>query len=471
MFQYTSESKYSCNKFVYTISDLGRRLSERAINQSHQREVYRKQPSHHHGSSNSTFHPNDDMETKYAFTDERKYAENISSSIDCDMTKTRTYAKEVLHKNANPSSISNPISSKFCEVNQDSIIPIGSTTFKNQNNYQIHVDPRYKIQMNNNCTQSTSLNFSNKSNSSRKYVNRDPPPRPPRQKPTNIPIFPLNIPNIQGSVYQQSYELNNGNYCNLENDEKVRYNPKVKSESVMSPLSSCPNIYGKVMKKQSSLQQTPTDDVSQSISLIASKVHLFESQSEKELSNPRKKNHLDDIMTPCILKPMVSALARPPNQCYQSPDKSIRLENNDTKPNSTFNTFQTSVGIEPIPGGSAIPKAQTNHKKKADINIEDGHISLNHDQTSKPKPQNSFQSEDKNRHHIHSPTKIANHQRHQSAKSQEDKKRQNSNLLSPSPSSSINSVFYKKCKLCDKCSQKFGHSNKAVGTRGETTLI
>ena len=96
---------------------------------------------------------------------------------------------------------------------------------------------------------------------------------------------------------------------------------------------------------------------------------------------------------------------------------------------------------------------------------------LNRDQTSKPKPQNSFHSIDRNRHHIHSPKKIVNHQRYQSTKSQEDKKKQNSNLLSPSPSSSINSVFYKKCKLCDKCSQKFGHSNKAVGTRGETTLI
>ena len=177
----SSESKYSCNKFVFTISDLGRRLSERAINQSHKREVYRMQPSHHHESSNSTFHPNDDIKTKYAFTDERKYTENISSSIDCDMTKTRTYAKEVLHKNANASSISNPISSKFCEVNQDSIIPIGSTTFKNQNDYQIYVDPRNKILMNNNCTQSASLKCSNKSNSSRRYVNRDPPPRPPLQ--------------------------------------------------------------------------------------------------------------------------------------------------------------------------------------------------------------------------------------------------------------------------------------------------
>ena len=428
------------------------------------------QPNHHHhDSSTSTFHPNEDIEAKYALTNEKKYAKDISTSTDCDMTKVKTSAKEVLYKNAIDSlaNINRKSSGKYCDVTKESIMPLGPTSFMYQNNHQIYMDTKNRIQMDDQSYQMCN----SRSNSSRRYVNRDPPPRPPRQKPTNIPLFPLDLSNVQGTVFQPTYRFDDGNGNNFEKDEEIRYKPKITSNSVMSPLSSCPNIYGKVMKKQSNFVQTPTEDVSQSISLIASKVHLFESQSEKELSNSRKKNHLNDIMTPCILKPMVSALAQNPNKCYKSDEKNVHKENDDTKCNSTLNTFQTSVGIEPTPSNSSIQKAQSNHKKKADVDINDGNMPLNRDQTSKPKPQNSFHSIDKNRHHIHSPTKIANHQRHQSTKSQEDKKKQNSNLLSPSPSSSINSVFYKKCKLCDKCSQKFGHSNKAVGTRGETTLI
>ena len=328
------------------------------------------------------------------------------------------------------------------------------------------------LQSNNPLNENANQKSSNKSKSSRRYANRDPPPRPPRQKPTNIPIFPMHITNIQGSVVQPNYSISYENHNPLEKDEQTRYQPKVTRDLVMSPLSSCPNIYGKVMKKQSTFVQTPTDDVGKSISLIASKVHLFESQSEKELSNPRKRNHLDGILTPCIVKPMVTALAHNPNDDFQSNEKLVRSENNDIKSKSTFNTFQTSVGIEPTPCSSAFQQPQSNHKKKLGNDVDGEPIPLNHDHTLKSKHLNSFQPTlDNNRHHIHSPTKLSNHQRHQSSKSKEDKKKQNSNLCSPSPSSSINSSFYKKCKLCDKCSQKFGHSNKAVGTRGETTLI
>ena len=433
------------------------------------------QSNHHHESSNPSFHLNEDIEAKYALTNEKKNSKNISTSINCDMTRMKNNAKEVLNTNAIASLANiNPISSssEYYDDTNESIIPFGSTSFMNQNNHQIYMDTKNRIQMND-LYQSASQQCSIKSNNSRRYVSRDPPPRPPRQKPTQIPLFPLDISNIQGSLIQQRYELNGGNCSNFEEDEMIRYKPKITSNSVMSPLSSCPNIYGKVMKKQSTFVQTPTDDVSQSISLIASKVHLFESQSEKELSNPKKKNHLDDIMTPCILKPVVSALAQNQNKCYQSDDKTVHIGDSIIESNSTFKTFQTSVGIEPVPStsSSSTQKPQLNHKRKTDIDINDGNMSLNRDQTSKHKPQNSSQNIEKNRHPVHSPKKTLNHQRHQSAKSQEDKKKPNSNLLSPSPSSSINSVLYKKCKLCDKCSQKFGHSNKAVGTRGETTLI
>ena len=136
---------------------------------------------------------------------------------------------------------------------------------------------------------------------------------------------------------------------------------------------------------------------------------------------------------------------------------------------NSLNTFQTFVGTETVRCNSEIQMIRQNPIKTTSSTLNQASILLKEDHTMKSKHQNSLQNVD-NRH-SHSPTKVQNHQRHQSKTSHIEHIRHNSNFFSPTASSSINSVIYKKCKLCDKCSQKFGHSNKAVGTRGETTLI
>ena len=428
--------------------------------------MYSMQPTHQ--SSIYHFYGNDG-EKKYMHNEDIKESTKISTSFECDIVTDKINEKEVLHKNANATTLDTKSSnSELSKTNSVSIKPIDSALFMySTTNDQMNCDLRNIYQTNNHCKPSTSQKSSGKSKDSRRSTNRDPPPRPPRQKQLTTTL-PLAIMRKQRSVDQDTVIFNESTHSCLEN-EQSRFIPNVSIKSVMSPLSSCPNIYGNVAKnKQPNLKMSPTEDVSKSISLLTTELHMLEGQGQNEIPTPRIKPNPDEIMTSCILKPMVTALAQSSSPWYNPEEHISYQENNDNMANS-LNTFQTSVGTETVRCTSEIQMIRQNPIKTTSSTLNQASILSTEDHTMKSKHQNSLQNVD-NRH-SHSPTKVENHQRHQSKTNQLEHIRHNSNFFNPTASSSINSVIYKKCKLCDKCSQKFGHSNKAVGTRGETTLI
>jgi hypothetical protein len=426
------------------------------------------QPTH---QSSMYHYYGNDRENKYMHNEGTEDSTKISTSFECDIVKDKINEKEVLHKNANATILDIKISnSEVSKPNSISIKPIDSAIFMySTTNDEMNCDSRSIYETSNHCEPNTSRKSSGKSKGSRRSSKRDPPPRPPRQKQLTTTTLPLDIMRKQISVDQATVIFNESNHSCLENEQN-RFLPNVSKTSIMSPLSSCPNIYGNVAKnKQPNHKKSPSEDVSKSISLLTTEFHILEGQGQNEILAPRKKPNLDDIlMTSCILKPMVTALAQPSSPWYNPEEHQTYQESTDNKANA-LSTFQTSVGTETVGCTSEIQMIRQNPIKTTSSTLNQASLLLTEDHAIKSKHHDSLQNVDKRQ--SHSPTKAANHQRDQSKTSQIEYIRHNSNFISPTASSSINSVIYKKCKLCDKCSQKFEHSNKAVGTRGETTLI
>ena len=442
------------------VSDLGRRLSGRSMDVVNKHELIRMH--HTYNSSNSNLHPNIDT-SQYNLNDDKKQVTKMNNTYDCDTVNSRSKDKEVLLFNANRMQNNKTSNCENIKTDNISTNPNKPTPTISLYHDQVRCDLTNPNQQSNRGTQNSSTKPSSKPKVSRRSRSPVPPPRPPRQKQQTLP---LNIAMKQEIGDQPKSILHESNYSCLQNEEN-QYIPSVPKKSVMSPLSSCPNIYGNVTKKQPNFKENHIDEVSKSISLIASELHLLEGKQQYEVSNPRNKGSSDKTTTTCNLVPVVSPLVQDNNKKYQSDTRYLYQENNASV-SEAHNPFQTSIGIETIVCTSEVRTVAkgcmggSNHRQDVDS------LTWSHNQLPYPsKCQNKIQGV--NDRHYQSPTKNANHKRHRSTKTQIEHKRHN--VSSPSPSSSINSGVYQKCKLCDKCSQKFQHSSKGVGTRGETTLI
>ena len=87
-------------------------------------------------------------------------------------------------------------------------------------------------------------------------------------------------------------------------------------QSIMSPLSSCPNIYGNANKKQINAAQNYSEDTDKSVSLIASVTNLLERKDLSQIPNPRKilQSSLDKHTSSSNLISVVSPLVPNENQ-------------------------------------------------------------------------------------------------------------------------------------------------------------
>ena len=414
--------------------------------------------------------PRKDNDSRYVGSKNVKDPKASSSNYDkCDIEKDNEKEKDVTYKNSATITnvdINNDDVSKTTSI---SIIPVDSTLFVYSTNEQSNCDATDMHQVSNRCKQNTCTKSCGKSKNSKRRGNKNPPPRPPRQKqPTTLPLA---MTKKHGSADQTNTMLNEG----CMDKEANKYLPSLSTKnSVMSPLSSCPNIYGNVVKKQINFKHAPDEDVSKSISLVASDLHLCEEKGQKELlPNLKRKGNLDDIITPCMLKPMVTAVAQSTVQRYYPDELNFSHKTVNDEISNAFDPSQTCIGMETFSCASKTrPSKQTiSMHGSSSNNKNEGSLPFCQDQPqTTSKYQNSMQDIIVDRPN-HLPSNISNHEKHQNTKNQIDHNRHNDNFFSTSPSSSINSVIYKKCKLCDKCSQRYGHSNKAVGTRGETTLI
>merc|ERR1719510_1152612 len=84
----------------------------------------------------------------------------------------------------------------------------------------------------------------------------------------------------------------------------------------MSPLSSCPNIYGNANKKRINARQNNPDDTDKSVSLITSVTNLLERKDLSQIPNPRKilQSSLDKHTSSSNLISVVSPLVPNENQ-------------------------------------------------------------------------------------------------------------------------------------------------------------
>ena len=466
--------KISKTLIDFQILDLGRRLSGKPIrnNISQKRELSSMKPA---TISPRSYRSYNNEERSHTNNEKQKDAHLLSNSFECDIIKDKTIENEPLRNqnSTRDNSSGNSVESKKLsktggqKIDPPSFLPLNKDTpYSNCND----------IVTANSKPQTSVVKTGNRKKGNRR-ASRDPPPRPPRQKqPSTLPLDGMKK---QRSHSERHTIVNEMNLTSPENNESQNVQSVVSKKHIMSPLSSCPNIYGNVRKKDHVTNKPLEEENEKPISLISSELHLFEteSQGQNEVSNHRKILKLEDIMTPCILKPITTTLATNADHrhIYNQPN----MTNNDNEADYNI-SFPASVGIESMSYTTSQIRMLRNPTKhtpssSSSCNTQD-HCSIpmfeDPMQSLSLVHQNSFQNVNDGK--IHSSEKLFNDiKRHQSVKRQTEDCIENdtNNLFSTSRSSSANSVVYKKCKLCDKCSQKFGHSNKGVGTRGETTLI
>ena len=419
---------------------------------------------------------NDNNEERSHLNNEKQKDANLfSNSFECDTIKDKTIENEPQRNhnstrdNSSGNSVENKKHSKIDgqKIDPPSFLPLNmDTSYSNCNDIVTA-----------NAKPSTSAVKTSNRKRGNKRASRDPPPRPPRQKqPSTLPLDGMKK---QRNHIERHTIVNELSLTSPENIESKNVQNVASKKNIMSPLSSCPNIYGNVRKKDHVINKPLKEENEKPISLISSELHLFEteSQGQNEPSNHRKILKLEDIMTPCILKPITTTLVSNADQRHIYNQQN--MTNNDDEAEYNI-SFPASVGVESMSYTTSQIRMLRNPTKhtpssSSSCNTQD-HCSIPMFEDSMQSlslvHQNSIQNVNDGK--SHSSEKLFNDiKRHQSIKRQTEDCIGNdtNNLFSTSRSSSANSVVYKKCKLCDKCSQKFGHSNKGVGTRGETTLI
>ena len=312
-------------------------------------------------------------------------------------------------------------------------------------------------------TRNISAKRSAKSRGSRRSGQGNPPPRPPRQKQQ----FPSNaLQKEQKFNNEPKNIINDTDYGSFGRGENIG----ALVQSIMSPLSSCPNIYGNASKKQINASQNHPDDTNKSVSLITSVTNLLERKDLSQIPNPRKilQSSLDKHTSSNNLISVVSPLVPNENQVdTQAPyaNNKVSTALGSTHPSTlvemesdvsaaeartvTTVPMQVSNEVHDVTSGAWAPNQQPCHSKCHSADRTDLYLEGIQRQPSKETLQ---------------------HQGQRSRKAQLEETRTPA-ISSHSPCSSAHSGVYQKCKLCDKCSQRYQHSNKAVGTRGEDTLI
>ena len=407
--------------------------------------------------------------------EKQKDANLFSNSFECDTIKDKTIENEPQRNknstrdNSSGNSVEGKKVSKINgqKIDPPSFLPLNKDTPYSNCNDVITANAK---------PSTSSVKTSNRKRGNRR-ASRDPPPRPPRQKqPSTLPLDGMKK---QRNHSEKHTIVNEMSFTSPDNNESQNLQNVVSKKNIMSPLSSCPNIYGHVRKKDHVIHKPLEEENKKPISLISSELHLVEteSQGQNEASNHRKILKLEDIMTPCILKPITTTLVSNADQRHIYNQQNLTNNDNEAECNISF---PASVGVESMSYTTSQIRMLRNPTKhtpssSSSCNTQD-HCSIpmfeDPMQSLSLVHQNSFQNVNDGKNH--SSEKLFNDiKRHQSIKRQTEDCIGNdtNNLFSTSRSSSANSVVYKKCKLCDKCSQKFGHSNKGVGTRGETTLI